>query len=277
MTVLREMIDYHIMLQRAEKLGIRAKDSDVEEKLNEYRAPYETAQQFTHHLKEMGVDIGELRSGFLRSITIEKLLAREIASKMVIRETEMRKYYDDNKTSFHLAEQQTHLAQILVTPTSEVPIPNHRNDDARDLETAQVKAEMIKELLREGQPFDVVARNYSEDPNSVGNGGDLGFIPQSFLEEMDITLRRVVASLSPGEVSPIVRSGSEFRILYLISREPAGQREFSDPRVQQSIRETLKNRKEQLLRTAYIEMLRNKANVKNYLAERIVADFNPIN
>ena len=52
LTVLREMIDYHIMLQRAEKLGIRAKDSDVEEKLNEYRAPYETAQQFTHHLKD---------------------------------------------------------------------------------------------------------------------------------------------------------------------------------------------------------------------------------
>ncbi len=39
----------------------------------------------------------------------------------------------------------------------------------------------------------------------------------------------------------------------LISRVPAGQRELSDPKVQQDIRELLRQRKEQLLRNAYID------------------------
>ena len=273
LTVLREVIDRHIMLHRAERLGLRAVDAEVEVRLDDYRAPYPTDEQFEKHLDERGLTREELRIEFQRTLTIEKLLAREIASKMSVSETEMREYYEDNKAGFHLPEQQIHLAQILVTATPEIPVPNHRNDDARDEESAQAKAEMLLGLLEEGEAFDVVAQNYSEDPDSTGNGGDLGFIPQSFLEEADITLRRVVASLSPGEISPIIRSGPEFRILRLISRESAGQREFSDPRVQQSIRETLRNRKDQLLRTAYTETLRNEAEVTNYLARRITADF----
>ena len=273
LTVLREIVDRHIMLQQAEQLGLRAKDTEVEARLDIYRASYETADQFERHLEEMDVSIEELRIEFRRSITLETLLAREITAKMSVSENEMKAYYEENKASFHLAEQQIHLAQILVTPTPEIPIPNHRNNDARDPEAAQAKAEMLMGLLRAGQPFEVVAQHYSEDPDSVGNGGDLGFIPQSFLEETDLTLRRVVALLSPGEISPIIKSGSALRIFRLIAREPAGQRIFSDPRVQQSIRETLENRKNQLLRTAYTEVLRNEADVTNYLAKSIVADF----
>ena len=273
LTVLREVIDRHIMLQRAERLGLRAADAEVEARLDDYRAPFRTPDEFQKHLDERAVSLEALRVEFQRTLTIEKLLAKEIASKMSINETEMRKYYEENKAGFNLPEQQIHLAQILVTATPEIPVPNHRNDDARDAETAQAKAEMLLARLGRGEPFDEVARNYSEDQDSTASGGDLGFIPQSFLEETDITLRRVVASLSPGEISPIIRLGPEFRILQLISREPAGQREFSDPRVQQSIRETLRNRKDQLLRTAYTETLRNEADVTNYLARRIVADF----
>ena len=57
----------------------------------------------------------------------------------------------------------------------------------------------------------------------------------------------------------------------VISREPAGQREFSDPRVQQTIRENLLGRKDQLLKAAYYETARNEAEVANYLAQSVVA------
>jgi peptidyl-prolyl cis-trans isomerase SurA len=56
----------------------------------------------------------------------------------------------------------------------------------------------------------------------------------------------------------------------VISKEPAGQREFENPRVQQDIRETLMNRKEQLLRGAYYEVARDEAKVANYLAQAVV-------
>jgi peptidyl-prolyl cis-trans isomerase SurA len=41
-------------------------------------------------------------------------------------------------------------------------------------------------------------------------------------------------------------------------------------RVQNAIRQTLRNEREQLLKAAYIETLRNRAKVENYLAEQII-------
>ena len=54
-----------------------------------------------------------------------------------------------------------------------------------------------------------------------------------------------------------------------MSKEPAGQRELNDPRVQQNIRDTLINRKDQLLRAAYYEVARNEAKVANNYAQQV--------
>ncbi len=61
-----------------------------------------------------------------------------------------------------------------------------------------------------------------------------------------------------------------YRIVKLIAKEPAGQRDLSDPRVQQAIREQLRGRREQLLKAAYYEMVRDEAKVENYYADEIV-------
>ena len=65
-----------------------------------------------------------------------------------------------------------------------------------------------------------------------------------------------------------------YRILKMTrSKEPAGgQRDLSDPRVQQSIRETLLGRKDQLLKTAYYETARNEAKVVNNMSKTVFGD-----
>ena len=69
-----------------------------------------------------------------------------------------------------------------------------------------------------------------------------------------------------------------FHIVKLLGKEEAGQRQLSDPQVQSSVRQTLANEREQLLRAAYLENLRNRANVVNYLAEKVEgAVANPAN
>jgi peptidyl-prolyl cis-trans isomerase SurA len=61
-----------------------------------------------------------------------------------------------------------------------------------------------------------------------------------------------------------------YRVVRLISKEAAGQRELQDPRVQQAIREQLRDRKEQLLKAAYYEVIRDEAKVENFFAESIL-------
>jgi peptidyl-prolyl cis-trans isomerase SurA len=61
-----------------------------------------------------------------------------------------------------------------------------------------------------------------------------------------------------------------FEIVKLIAREPSGQRDQNDPRVQQFIRERLRSSREQLLNTAYVEVMRNDTKVENYFAEEVL-------
>ena len=269
MGLLRELVDQRVLLQRADAQGLAVADRDVEAALERHRLASGTPAEFREFLEGAGVDLREFREELRRQLAVEKLLNREIAAKVRVTESEMRAYYESHSAAFAVPEQQLHLAQILVADTEVSPIPNLRNDDATDLESARRKIQRIREEIDAGTDFEQLALHYSEDPVYAANGGDMGFIAQSALEKTDVRLRRALVALEPGEISPVVQTDGEFRILRLISIEPAGRREFSDPGVQESIREVLANRKQQLLRVALYEVERNRARIRNHLAERV--------
>ena len=267
--VLRTLIDNEIMLQRAEKLGLMAGDADVDAKFNELKAPY-TQEEFQKQLDARKMTVDELKAQLRRDLSVQKLFNKEITSQITITDKDIGDFYTANKASFNLAEPQIHMAQILVTPTPDPNVRNLKNDKARDEEQARKKIQSIAARLRQGEDFAMLAQNYSEDPNSSQNGGDLGFVPESALEKANVELRRTLMALGPGETTAPLHTAEGYRILRLITREPAGQRELADPKVQQTIREQLINRKDQLLKAAYYEMARNDAKVVNYFVNRIV-------
>jgi peptidyl-prolyl cis-trans isomerase SurA len=136
---------------------------------------------------------------------------------------------------------------------------------------------MIANRLDSGDDFATLAMNYSEDPETSGNGGDLGTVPESSLRNTDPSTHDTVMKLKPGQYSQIITLGNPstkqamgFRIVKLVSKEPAGQRDLSDPRVQQAIRSQLHDRREQLLKAAYYEVLRDSAKVENYYAKKVL-------
>lgn len=267
--VLRTLIDNEVMLQRAEKLGLMAVDADVDGKFNELKAPY-TEEEFKAQLDQRKMSVDDLKAQLRRDLSVQKLFNKEITSMISITDKDIADFYNANKASFNLAEPQIHMAQILVTPTPDPNVRNLKNDKARDEEQARRKSQNLSQRLRQGEDFAMLAQNYSEDPNSAQNGGDLGFIPESALEKANADLRKAIASLRPGEVTPVMHTAEGYRILKLITREPAGQRDLSDPKVQQTIRETLINRKDQLLKAAYYEMARNEAKVVNYFVNGVI-------
>jgi len=263
--VLRSLIDNEIMLQRAEKLGLIAVDSEVEAKFSEFKTPY-TQEEFQRQLTSRNMTMEEFKAQLRRDLSIQKLFNKEITSRIVITDKDVTDFYNANKASFNLAEPQVHLAQILTTSSPDSNVRNLKSDKAQNEEQARRKIEMIESRLKQGEDFAMLAQNYSEDPNTSPNGGDLGFVPESSLEKAHVELRKMVMSMQAGQVSPVIRTPEGYRILKVISKEPAGQRELNDPRVQQSIRETLLNRKDQLLRASYYEVARNEAQVVNYFA-----------
>lgn len=273
LSILRELINNEILMQRAEKLGLLATDEEVDSKVNAAKAPY-TQEQFDARLKERGITMDDFRRDLRRSITIDKVINKEITSKINVSDGEISEYYNQHKAEFNLIELQYHLAQILVTPQ---PNPQVKNlQKAQNDADAKKKIQQLLNRLDSGEDFASVAMNYSEQPEISPNGGDLGFIPESSLKS-DKLAYEAVAKLKPGQytgVLPIVDPSAKqvigYRIVKLVAKEAAGQRDLQDPRVQQAIREQLRDGREQLLKAAYYESVRDKSSVENYFADEIL-------
>ena len=268
---LRALIDNEILLQRAEKAGLIAVDADVEAKFNQLRAPY-TQEDFQKQLKVRQMSEADFKAQLRKDLSIEKLFNKEIGSHISISDADVAAYYNANKPSFNLAESRVHLAQILVTPAPDPNVHNLKKDKAQTEEQAKKKMAMIEMRLRQGEDFGALAQNYSEDAKSSPNGGDYGFIPESALTEANAELRKAILALPSGGVSPVIHTPEGYRIIKVIAKEPAGQRELNDPRVQESIRTQLFNFKDQLLKDAFIETSRNEAKVVDYFAQSILSN-----
>ncbi|HUI84906.1 MAG TPA: SurA N-terminal domain-containing protein [Candidatus Binatia bacterium] len=272
LNILRGLIDNEILMQRAEKLGLLATDEEVNAKLAEIKAPY-TQEEFDRRLKERRTTLDDFKHDLRRSLTVDKVLNREITSRINISDDDITSYYNEHKAEFNLIEPQYHLAQILVTTQ---PNPQVKSMKAQNEAEARKKIQMLQNRLDSGEDFATVAMNYSEQPETAQNGGDLGFIPESSLKA-DRAAIDAISRLKPGQYTSILPVGDPnshqifgFRIVKLISKEAAGQRELKDPRVQQAIREQLRDRREQLLKSAYYETIRDRASVENYFAEDIL-------
>jgi peptidyl-prolyl cis-trans isomerase SurA len=270
--LLRAMIDEEILLQRAEKLSLMATEAEVDQRLNQIKAPY-TQEEFQKQLDAQGMNLEELRAQIRRSLSIDKLLNREIGNQINISDRDVTEFYTANKAAFRFPETTYHIARIVVTPAPNPDARNLSGNKALNDEQARKKILMIEARIKQGEDFARLAQNFSEDSQGAANGGDMGFVPESALMQADTETRKLIMTLLPGQVSQPIKTSQGYQILKMIAREPAGQRELDDPRVQQNIRETLRTRREQLLRNAYLDACRNEAQVTNYLAISIAPGF----
>ncbi len=276
LTVLRTLIDGEIIEQRAAKMNLTATNEEVDAKLTEMKSRY-TEEQFNEVLKESGRSLEEVRRDLRRQITLDKLLNKEINSKINVTDSEVNAFFNAHKADFNLIEDKIHLAQIVVTsqPAQPTGSPNLQGSKATTDADARKKIATLKAQLDSGADFAAVAANYSEDPQTAPNGGDMGFVAASQLRG-DPPIYDAVMKLKAGEntpILPIVPPGAKqpigYSIIRLIAKEAAGQRDLNNPAVQQNIRDQLRNTREQLLKGAYLEILRDQSKVENYYAEEI--------
>jgi peptidyl-prolyl cis-trans isomerase SurA len=274
LNILRQLIDDEMVMRRAEKLGLLATEDEVDRKLNEIKSPY-TQQEFDKRLQEKKISLEDFKRDIRRSITVEKVMNKEVSSKISVTDQDTHDYFNAHKSEFNLIEPQYHLAQIIVTSAPNPQVHN-QNNKAQNEADARKKIQMINNRLDSGDDFATLAMNYSEDPDTSGNGGDLGTVPESSLRNIDPGTREAVMKLKPGQYSTIITlvdpatKHTGFRIVKMVAKEPSGQRDFSDPRVEQAIRSQLHDRREQLLKAAYYELLRDSAKVENYYAKKVL-------
>jgi peptidyl-prolyl cis-trans isomerase SurA len=274
--LLHGLIENEILQQRAAKLNLVATDEEVDAKVTDMKSPY-TQEEFDQKLKERNETLQDLRRDIRNDLTQSKLMNKEIESKINITDADISNYFNAHKSDFNLIEPNYHLARIAVTNQPSKQVANLQNNKATNDAEAKKKIQILRSRLDSGADFGSLAAQFSEDPNSGSNGGDLGFVPESQLRgspEVFSAIDKLKAGQTTEVLPMILGEGSNrktigYTIYLLIEKQPAGQRDLSNPNVRQNIRQQLRNNHQQLLRDAYLEMLYNDAKVHNYLAEDI--------
>jgi peptidyl-prolyl cis-trans isomerase SurA len=266
--ILDDLIMQDILTARAAAMKIEVTETEVDTAFGEARKNM-AEDAFQQELTRRNLTAADMRDGLRRELISQKLLEREVASKVMVADQEVIDFFNANRAQFNLAEDAYHLAQIVVTPVRDAQLANRTGDDATTPEAAAAKVAMVMERLKGGAPFGDLAMDFSEDPESAPRGGDLGLIPLSAVKQAPPALRDAALQVPPGNARVVNLDGTR-TIVFVVAREPAGQRDLDTPGVRDRIMETLRGRRQQLLRTAYLSAARTDADVVNYLARRVV-------
>jgi peptidyl-prolyl cis-trans isomerase SurA len=275
LNLLRELIDEEIIQQRAAKMNLTATPAEVDAKLAEMKAPY-SEEQFAARVAERHTTVDDIKRDLRRAITENKLLNKEINSKITVSDADITNYFNSHKAEFNNIEPQFHLAQILVTDSPAEQAGNLQGSKATNDAEARKKIQALKNRVDSGEDFGSLAMNFSENSQIAPSGGDMGSVPESQLKS-NPTVFAAISKLKPGQATDIIpfpdpadpKKVGGYAIFQLLAREPAGQHNVSEPAVQQRIRQGLQTARSQLLKGAYFEMLRDQATVKNFFAEQI--------
>ncbi|MBQ7150728.1 MAG: peptidylprolyl isomerase [Synergistaceae bacterium] len=164
---------------------------------------------------------------------------REATKNLVVSDDDVKKFYDDNPKVFTQPER-VHARHILVSG---------------DADLAKVQEE-----LKAGKSFDVVAKEFSTDPGSAANGGDLGEFPRGVMvPEFE---KAAFALKNPGDISEPVKSKFGWHIIKLEEHIPESPMPFEQ--VKEQVLQELKAQKTQELLDARTTELEKKYTVERF-------------
>lgn len=151
----------------------------------------------------------EFRKAIFRNLSIKRYLDKVIYSKIVIKETEVRKYYDENLDEF-MGRESVHLRQIFVR--------GPKVDDDKEWRSVNEKALEIIRSARKGTSFINLARRYSDEPSGANDGGDMGVVQKGNLHS---SFETVIFKLDDGAISEPLKSRHGIHIFNVVKRTPS--------------------------------------------------------
>lgn len=268
LALLNDLIIQDLLQEKARALKIEPTAADIEAAMTETKTNL-SDEALQQELARRGLTADDMREGLRRDLITQKVIEQEVTSKITVTDQEVTSFFEANRQQFNLTEEAYRVAQIVITSARDPQVANRTGDDATTPAAAAAKVEMLMGRLKSGASFPELARDYSEDPQSAPRGGDLGLVTVSELQQAPQALRDAVVKVPAGTVT-VVNSNAGHIIVLVLSREAAGQRDLTNPEVKDNILATLRGRREQVLRAAYLTTLRGDARVDNLLARRLL-------
>ncbi|MEW8229027.1 MAG: SurA N-terminal domain-containing protein [Candidatus Thiodiazotropha endolucinida] len=135
-------------------------------------------------------------------------------------EERLRGYYENNQDEFGLPEQRQ-ASHILILVAADA--------DQSTVDEAKAKIDALAERVRNGESFEELAKQNSQDPGSAASGGDLGFFGKGI---MDPAFESAVYALQEGGVSEPVRTSFGFHLIKLTGIKDGTVKPFEEARTE---------------------------------------------
>lgn len=202
--MLRQMIDEKLQIQDAKRLGLKATDGELQQRLGDIeRSAGMSRGQFRQYIQSTGVAFDIAVQQIEAQIAWTKIVRRRVRPQVDVSEAEI----DDalSRARTNVGKTESRVAEIFV--------PVDRADMADE---AKRSADRIAEQLKRGAPFGAVAQQFSQGATAQA-GGELGWVLPGAL---DPTLDAAVEKLQVRQYSEPVRSTAGWHVLYVIDRRP---------------------------------------------------------
>ncbi|WP_343345765.1 peptidylprolyl isomerase [Terrisporobacter petrolearius] len=242
--VLQTMIGSEVIYQQAEKDKVTPTDKQVQDQINSFNESTKNNSEYQEQLKKMGINEDFLKFQFTRDLANTNL-QKKFEEDTKISETEMKKYYEDNKKSFY-TDTVTASHILLKTQDSE-----GKELSAEKKKEAKKKAEEALAKVKSGEDFAKVAKKYSQD-SSASKGGELGTFGRG---QMVSEFEKAAFKMKKGEISDIVETEYGYHIIKVTGRVDK-QEAYND--VKDKIKTTLAGQKY----TEYVEKLKKDSKIE---------------
>jgi parvulin-like peptidyl-prolyl isomerase len=275
--VLDDLIKQEVLFQRAEKEKLLPSDDEITQVINEQKQQSGiTSDVYQRILKESGQTEEGLREVARKQLAIRKLLERVDGKIDTPTDKEVEDFYNANRERY-VSARGVGLAAIYADPQD-----NGATNDAKSESEAQNKINIIYQRLKGGGDFATVAREQSEDPNTVSRGGEIGFFSEDELKRAgfpsDLIGKFFGNEMQIGDITPPTRgSDNRWSIWKLTSRRLQSENLTLDrPEVRKDAADNIVDTRKQLVNAALLEVAMREAKIENKLAESMLNSANSL-
>jgi peptidyl-prolyl cis-trans isomerase SurA len=242
------LIENKLTEQEVKRYNISVSDEEVDAYIRQIRQRRSyTEQELQANLAAQGMSMEDYRREVKSQLQRTKLVNREVKSKVVITQAEIKSYYEKNSAKYG-GGKQYHLWNLLVK------LPRNPNPEQR--QQAQALFQEVLAELKQGRSFEELARLSADGAKGI-QGNDLGLFR---IDELTPQLREVVRKLKPGEYSPVVETEFGYQTVYVQKLAETPARPLSE--VETEIQDILYREFVEGKFKAWIADLRKRSHVK---------------
>jgi peptidyl-prolyl cis-trans isomerase SurA len=246
--ILDQLIDEKLTDQELKRHNITVSTKEIDRTIERIKETASiTDEELRTELASQGLTMEEYRVRTKEHLLRRKLINREVRSKIVITQEDIKAYYDSHMDDY-AGKKKYHLRNIIMK------VSLLASDTEK--QTVFTRMENVLEKLEQGEDFAKLAKIYSQS-SMASEGGDLGFFQ---LDEISPLLRPEIEELKAGEFTSVIDTEMGYQIFLVeeVVEKPGKSLEDATPEITDKLYTEIVDQKYQ----AWLENLRTRSHIK---------------